>query len=147
MVNKVRTIECLKRSRSYTLNDTVKTLNGRFNRVGSWYQLNRKCLGIDPIHYRFYPECDVWLDHQSKVEDFSKWVMYSHAPGILIISRCFSTKNWFLTYPASIGDTLRNPPHYSDGRVKHHIQGRSDSSNFDGTGTELVPFQKWWNLL
>ena len=40
--------------------------------------------------------------------------MYSHAPGILIISRCFSTKNWFLIYPASIGDTLRNPPHYSD---------------------------------
>ena len=21
------------------------------------------------------------------------------------------------------------------------------SSNFNGTGTELVPFQKWWNLL
>ena len=78
-------------------------------------------------NYRFYPECDVRLDHQSKVEDFSKCLMYSHAPGILIISRCFSTKNWFLIYPASIGDTLRNPPHYSDGRVKHHIQGRSDS--------------------
>ena len=78
-------------------------------------------------NYRFYPECDVRLDHQSKVEDFLKCLMYSHAPGILIISRCFSTKNWFLIYPASIGDTLRNPPHYSDGRVKHHIQGRSDS--------------------
>ena len=79
------------------------------------------------VDYRFYPECDVRLDHQSKVEDFSKCLMYSHAPGILIISRCFSTKNWFLIYPASIGDTLRNPPHYSDGRVKHHIQGRSDN--------------------
>ena len=44
----------------------------------------------------------------------------------LIISRCFSTKNWFLIFPASIGDTLRNPPLYFDGRVKHHIQGSSD---------------------
>ena len=47
----------------------------------------------------------------------------------LIISLCFSTQNWFLIFPASIGNTLRNPPLYLDGRVKHHIEGRSDSSN------------------
>ena len=45
----------------------------------------------------------------------------------LIIYRCFYTHNWFLIFPASIGDNLRNPPLYSDGRVKHHIHGRSDS--------------------
>ena len=45
----------------------------------------------------------------------------------LIISMCFSTQNWFLIFPASIGNTLRNPPLYLDGRVKHHIEGRSDS--------------------
>ena len=45
----------------------------------------------------------------------------------LIISLCFSTQNWFLIFPASIGNTLRNPPLYLDGRVKHHIEGRSDS--------------------
>ena len=44
----------------------------------------------------------------------------------LIISLCFSTQNWFLIFPASIGNTLRNPPLYLDGRVKHHIEGRSD---------------------
>ena len=42
------------------------------------------------------------------------------------VSRCFSTLNWFLIFPALIGDTLRNPPLYFDGQVKHHIQGRSD---------------------
>ena len=46
----------------------------------------------------------------------------------LIISMCFSTQNWFLIFPASIGNTLRNPPLYLDGRVKHHIEGRSDSN-------------------
>ena len=46
----------------------------------------------------------------------------------LIISKCFSTQNWFLIFPASIGDTLRNPPLYFDGQVKRHIQGRSDST-------------------
>ena len=45
----------------------------------------------------------------------------------LIISLCFSTQNWFLIFPASIGNTLRNPPLYLDGQVKHHIQVRSDS--------------------
>ena len=48
----------------------------------------------------------------------------------LIISLCFSTQNWFLIFPASIGNTLRNPPLYLDGRVKHHIEGRSDKYFF-----------------
>ena len=26
------------------------------------------------------------------------------------------------------------------------VPSSGTSSNFDGTGTELVPFQKWWNL-
>ena len=48
-----------------------------------------------------------------------------------IISRCFSTQNWFLIFPASIGNILRNPPLYLDGRVKHHNKGRSDSDYLD----------------
>ena len=47
----------------------------------------------------------------------------------LIISRYFSTENWLLIFPASIGDNLRNPPLYSDGRVKHHIHGRNDKAS------------------
>ena len=47
---------------------------------------------------------------------------------VLFHSFHFSThQNRFLIFPASTGDTLRIPPLYLDGQVKHHIQGRSDS--------------------
>ena len=49
---------------------------------------------------------------------------------VLFHSFHFSThQNWFLIFPASTVDTLRIPPLYPDGQVKHHIQGRSDSQN------------------
>ena len=57
----------------------------------------------------------------------------------LIISLCFSTQNWFLIFPASIGNTLRNPPLYLDGRVKHHIEGRSDKFE-DRAGLDTTYF-------
>ena len=47
---------------------------------------------------------------------------------VLFHSFHFSThQNRFLIFPASTGDTLRIPPLYPGGQVKHHIQGRSDS--------------------
>ena len=30
-----------------------------------------KYIAVTWVDYRFYPECDVWLDHQDKLEEFS----------------------------------------------------------------------------
>ena len=82
------------------------------------------------MSYRFYPDCDVWLNHQDKVEEFSKYPL-------LKLGRSKTGFERKSTCVGSIWDILRNPPIYLDGQVKHHIQGRSDS---------VRSFQHWWYL-